>query len=112
MNKLQQFNTALDNGFPKGVFDHLRNFLMASFLLAVGTDQFRDHTRLLFDVVPIKYTGLAVMVFAIMLILLNLYDGIRKISKSKYHLALSLGLIVIYIFLSLRIVVMAWTFRI
>ena len=111
MKKLEQFNAALDNGFFKGIFDHLRNFLMCSFLLAVGTDQFREPTSMLFGYIPSTYSGLGVMVFSIILIFVNLYDGIRKISKSKYHLILSIGLIILYIFLSMRIVTMAWNYR-
>ena len=48
---------------------------------------------------------------ASVLIFFNLYDGIRRISKSKYHFSLTIGLVLIYLFLSVRVIEMAWDFR-
>ena len=42
-----------------------------------------------------------------MLICLNLYDGIRRISKSKYHFMFTIALILLYLFLSVRVIEMA-----
>jgi len=112
MNKLKQLNTALDREFSKAVFDHIRNFLMCAFLLAIGTNELREHTSILYGLVPGQYTGIGVIGAALILIVLNLYDGIRKISKTRYHLIFTIGLIAIYLFLSIRVVEMAWDFRI
>ncbi len=54
---------------------------------------------------------IGVVVLACFLIILNLLDGIRRISRLKHHRALIAGLIVLYIFMSLRVVEMALTFR-
>jgi hypothetical protein len=112
MNKLERFNAVLDRGFCNTVFFHLRNFLMCAFLLAIGTNEFKEHTSILFGYVPSQYSGLGVIGVACILIGLNLYDGIRKISRSKYHLILTVGLVVLYIIFSTRVIEMAWDFRI
>jgi len=112
MKILERFNNVLDRGFAKTVFDHLRNFLMCAFLLAIGTNELKEHTSLLFGFIPRQYSGSGVIGISFILIFLNLYDGIRKISRSKYHLILTIGLVVIYFIFSVRVIEMAWHFRI
>ena len=112
MKKLKQINSALDEGFCKSVFDHLRNFLMCTFLLAIGTNELKEHTSQLFGFIPSQSSGLGVIGISFILILLNLYDGIRKISSSKYHLLLTIILVALYIIFSIRVIEMAWNFRI
>ena len=107
----KRLNTALDSGISKAVFDHLRNFLICAFLLAIGTNEFKEHTSILFGFVSSQYSGLGVIAISCILIALNLYDGIRKISKTKYHVLFTFILILLYLFLSIRVVEMAWNFR-
>jgi len=111
MKLLNRLNAALDAGISKAVFDHLRNFLICAFLLAVGTNEFKEHTSLFFGLVPRQLSGIGVITIACLLIALNLYDGIRKISKTKYHLVSTVVLIIMYLFLSIRVVQMTWDFR-
>ena len=111
MNLFKQLGSALDRGVSKQIFDHVRNFMIGAFILAIGTTEFRQQENQFFDFIPPGYAGLGVIGFAGVLILLNLYDGIRRISKSKYHLSLTLGLVLLYLFLSVRVVEMAWDFR-
>ena len=105
------FHDFLDKGFSKAVFDHLRNFLMCSFLLAIGTTELKEHTNTLFGLLPSTYSGLGVIIISLILFILNLYDGIRKISKSEYHLIFTISLVSFYLFFSIRVVEMAWSFR-
>ena len=111
MKLIERFNDALDNGAAKQIFDHIRNYLIGAFILAIGTTEFRQQENQFLEFIPPGYAGLGVISFAVVLILLNLYDGIRRISSSKYHLSLTLGLVVLYLFLSVRVVEMAWDFR-
>jgi hypothetical protein len=111
MKIIRQIDTALDEGLAKSVFDHIRNFLMCAFLLAIGTAEFNQQTNLFLGLVSSQYSGTGVIGLSLILICLNLYDGIRKISKSKYHLMLTIVLISIYIFLSIRVIEMSWDFR-
>lgn len=80
-NKLEQLNIILDRGFTKAVFDHLGNFLMCAFLLAIGTNELRELTSILYGFIPGQYAGIGVIGVALILIVLNLYDGIRKFQK-------------------------------
>jgi hypothetical protein len=111
MKIIRQINTALDEGLAKSVFDHIRNFLMCAFLLSIGTAEFKQHTSHFLGLVSSSYSGIGVIGLSIILICLNLYDGIRKISRTRYHLILTIILISIYIFLSIRVVEMTWNFR-
>lgn len=104
-------NNALDSGAIKHIFEHVRNYMIGAFILAIGTTEFRQQEHRFIDLIPPGYAGLGVIGFATVLILLNRYDGIRRISSSKYHISLTLGLVLLYLFLSVRVVEMAWDFR-
>jgi hypothetical protein len=62
---------------------------------------------------PIEHTaGILIIVIAITLMILNLGDGIRMVWRLKFHLILSLLLVLTYILIAARIVMLAWDFRI
>ena len=111
MKPLKHLNSALDRGAIKQIFDHVRNYLICAFVLAVGTTELRQQENQFFDLIPPGYAGLGVIFVAIVLIFFNLYDGIRRISRSKYHISLTIGLVVLYLFISMRVIEMAWDFR-
>ena len=111
MKAIKRLNDALDDGGIKQIFDHVRNYLIGAFILAIGTTELRQQGHQFFEFIPPGYAGLGVIIFAAVLILLNLYDGIRRISSSKYHISLTLGLVLLYLFLSVRVVEMTWDFR-
>lgn len=111
MKYFKRFNTAMEDGLSKSVFEHLRNYLMCSLLLVVGLAEWERHTNLFFGLIPSNYSGAGIVGVSCILICLNLYDGIRKISKSKYHSLLILLLIIIYVLLSVRVIELAWSFR-
>ena len=46
---LNRLNAALDKGFVKSVFDHIRNYLMCAFLLTIGTSQFNQKSDLIMN---------------------------------------------------------------
>ena len=111
MPPIKWLNSALDRGAIKLVFDHVRNYMICAFILAVGTTELRQQEAQFFDLIPPGYAGLGVIAIALLLICINLYDGIRRISRSRYHVALISALIIVYLFLSIRVVEMAWDFR-
>ena len=111
MQAFKWLNGALDRGAIKQVFDHVRNYMICAFILAIGTTELRATEPQLFDFIPPGYGGLGVIAVAVVLICFNLYDGIRRISRSKYHALLIAVLIALYLFFSVRVVEMAWNFR-
>lgn len=112
MKILQQINEKFDHGFTKGLFDHIRNLLISAFLLAIGTGQLSETEQMLFRISDGKYAGVGVIAVAFILILINTYDGIRNISKTKMSLLVTAPLIIIYLFFTLKIIEMAWDFRV
>ena len=111
MEPIKRLNSALDRGVIKQIFDHVRNYLICAFILAVGTTELRQQESQFFDLIPPGYAGSGVIFVASILICFNLYDGIRRISRSKYHISLTIGLVLTYLFLSVRVIEMAWDFR-
>ena len=108
---MKSLNRALDRGAIKQVFDHVRNYMICAFILAIGTTELRKDDPQFFDLIPPGYAGLGVVTLAVLLICLNLYDGIRRISRSKHHVVMIIALVLVYLFLSARVVEMAWDFR-
>jgi hypothetical protein len=111
MQVIKRLNSALDRGAIKQIFDHVRNYMICAFILAVGTAELRQPESRFFDLIPAGYGGLGVISIAVLLILVNLYDGMRRISRSRYPVAFIVALVLVYFFLSIRIVEMAWNFR-
>ena len=111
MNLFKQLGSALDRGVSKQIFDHVRNYMICAFILAIGTTELRQTEPQFFGLIPPGYSGIGVVATGIMLICFNLYDGIRRISRTKNHMLLITALVLFYLFFSIRIVEIAWNFR-
>jgi hypothetical protein len=111
MKAINRLNSALDRGAIKQIFDHVRNYMICAFVLALGTTELRQQESQFFDLIPPGYAGTGVIFVAGVLICFNLYDGIRRISRSRYHFSLTIGLVLLYLFLSVRVIETAWDFR-
>jgi hypothetical protein len=111
MKPLVRFNAALDDGLSKSVFDHLRNYLMCSFLLAIGIAETRQQTGLFFGVFMIQYLGMALIGLSCVLFLLNFLDGIRSISKHTFRPVYTVIFIVVYAVTSIGVIELASSFR-
>ena len=111
MQILKNFNSSLDNGLAKAVFDHVRNYMMCSLLLAIGFSGFSDTTELLLNLIPNSYSSISLVALAFVLYCLNLYDGIRVLSKSNYHTIYILGLVALYIAMSVVVIELTSSFR-
>ena len=112
MNLITSLNTALQNGLSKNIFDHIRNFLICAAILAMGMSEIKNHSSLIFGFISSQHSGVGVVGLSGILIALNLYDGIRKLSKSRYHVVLTICLVMLYVFLSLRVIEMSWNYQI
>ncbi|MDH3326436.1 MAG: hypothetical protein OEM38_06955 [Gammaproteobacteria bacterium] len=111
MQTIKKINIALDNGLAKAVFDHVRNYMMCSLLLAIGVSGFGDDSDLLLNLIPNTYSTISLVALSFILFCLNLYDGIRVLSKSSYHTIYIIGLVVIYIAMSVVVIELTSSFR-
>lgn len=111
MKIVKSLDAALGRGLSKEIFDHLRNYLMCAFLLAVGTHEATHHESMLLGLVSSEYAGFGVIGISIVLILLNLYDGIKKLSVLRHRLSITAILVVIYVIMSIRVVELTLNYR-
>ena len=112
MKKFRNFNIALDKGLAKSVFDHVRNYMMCSLLLAIGVSGIDGDNDLILNLVPNTYSSISLVALAVILFCLNLYDGIRVLSKSNYHRGYIFGLVAIYIAMSVVVIELTSSFRV
>lgn len=112
MKILQKINEKFENGFTKSLFDHIRNLLISAFLLAIGTGQLYGTEDMFFTLSDGTYSGVGVIAVALSLVAINIYDGIRIICNAKMHILFTIPVIFIYLFLTLKILEMAWDFRV
>ncbi|MFJ2367331.1 hypothetical protein ACIPIN_27175 [Pseudomonas sp. NPDC087697] len=108
---MTKFGRLLDQGFSKEVFDNLRNLLMCALLLAAGTDSLHSPPSPTFHLFGYWLTGWGLIALAVVLMLLNMCDGLRKLAKTRYHLSLQLVLCLLYVVMAFRIVEIVWNFR-
>ncbi len=102
MKLINQINEQLENGFTKGIFDHIGNLLICAFLLAIGAGQLIGSTDMFFSITQGKYAGVGVIAVALILIAINIYDGIRIISKAQMNILVTISIVLLYLFLSKR----------
>jgi|GEM_PF-1895644 len=112
MKLIKQVNSKLENGFAKNVFDHIRNLLMCTLLLAIGTNQLQEKNEMIFSVTQGKYVGVSIIVFSFILTIINSYDGLRVINKAKFHILIAMPLMFLYLFIIIKILEMGWDFRV
>ena len=112
MKILESLNALISEGRINDVFTNIRNYIICAFILAIGIFELKQQNELLLGLVTSKFSGVAIVGLAFALIILNLYDGIRKISKTKYHKTLTTVLVLFYIFMSISVVEMALNFNV
>jgi len=111
MKLFERFNAALDAGLSKSIFDHVRNYLMCSFLLAIGIAEAKQKTSQFFDIFVMHYSGVALIGLASVLFLLNLLDGIRSISKHDVGQVYTVVFVLMYTITSIGVIELASSFR-
>lgn len=99
-----------EHGGVRAIFDHARNLIVATVIIAAGLQAIRSGPRP--SVIPYPSTaGYVVATIGALLLLLNLADGLRKLSKVEFHLAFQLLVIVTYIVLSWRVAHLILVYR-
>jgi hypothetical protein len=101
-----------DRGGLKAVFDHARNLVVATIIVAAGFETMRrfDSIDLLGLHNPL-FAGYVVAGTGCALIALNFMDGLRQLARLRWHFALQIALSDAYLFFSLRLVQLIIFFR-
>lgn len=101
----------LENDLSAQIFDNVKNLLVCALLFAAGTDTLLGQQPLFIGVFATAVAGWGLIVLSSMLMLLNVSDGIRRLAKLRYHLALQVLLILVYLVVAERVVEIVWGFR-
>lgn len=94
-----------DRGGLRAIFDHARNAVVATLIVAAGLGTTRTHD--LSDLVGVPYpliAGYVVTGLGCALIALNFIDGLRRLARLRWHVTLQIALGLGYLFASFRIV--------
>ncbi len=108
MNAINRF---IDSGEMKALFEHVRNLLVCAMLFASGSYATGDSSRVFLGTIVGTTAGVLIIIVAGILTVMNMWDGVRRLSKLKRPLLLRMVLFVVYLSLALRIVEITWPFR-
>lgn len=112
MKLVEKINNKFERGFAKEIFDHIRNLLICTFILAIGTNQLQEKNEIIFSVSQGKYVGFAVIAISIILIIINTWDGIRVIFNTKLNFPMTCLLIFLYLIIVVKVLLVGWDFRV
>ena len=94
------------------IFMHARNVLTGAAVMAAGmyaASHLSTHGML--GMWNLRFAGYAVAVLGVLLLLLNLASGLRRLAKRRHHLVLRLIAIFLYTALSIRLTQVIIYFR-
>lgn len=94
------------------VFQHARNMLSGSLIVAAGI--YAAHhigSSQLPGLWTVHLAGYLVAASGVLLLFLNLCDGLRRLARRRHHLALRVATIVVYLALSVRLTQVIVYFR-
>ena len=75
----------LDKDLSAKVFDNFKNMVLCALLLAAGTDALRTGHHLFMSPMASGSTGWGLIMISVVLMLLNMSDGVRRLSRLRYH---------------------------
>lgn len=109
----QTLRTALfERGGFTAIFDHTRNLVVATIFVAAGADALKHPASSIFlGVVSIQFASYLIMAAGLLLITLNLMDGLNKLSKVRRPIGWRIILVIVYLIFSLRMAQMIIAFR-
>ena len=101
-----------DEGGVEEIFSHLRNLLIATFIVAAGSYVIKQQADVeILGVLNLEIAGFGVATVGIILVALNMLDGFYKLTKLGSPIALRIALLALYFFISLRLIQFIVLFR-
>jgi hypothetical protein len=102
--------TLFNEGATEAIFKHASNLLVSTLILAAGLHATRSGKSIP-SVINVGAVGYIVAAIGGALLILNLADGLRKLSKLRQHVLLQLLLVLVYAFVSVRVAQLVLAFR-
>lgn len=100
-----------DDGVLRLIFENTRNLAVSSLVTAAGLEVVRTGPGTL-DLAHPTAVGYVVTAIGACLLLLNLLDGIWRMSRLKWHLVLQIALCCTYAFISWRVAQLVLSFKV
>ena len=110
-NSFQQI--AFEGAGLKDVFEHVRNLVLATLVIAAGVhaNAYGPHMPAL-AVFEFEPWGYGVAAVGLILAILNLLDGLYKLAKMNAPILLRVVVIMFYLFFAVRVAQLIYLFRI
>ncbi|MDI2590583.1 hypothetical protein POF45_03930 [Pseudomonas sp. 681] len=108
----RKYLALLDTDFTTQVFDNIKNLLVCALLFAAGTNALHSEHHLYMGVMGSNVAGWVLIAVSTVLLLLNVSDGMRRLSRLRYHTALQVILFLMYLILAERVVEIVWDLRV
>ena len=107
----KRYVALLENDLSTQIFDNVKNLLVCALLFAAGTNTLLGQRELFLGFFASTVAAWGLITLSAVLVLLNVSDGIRRLAKLRYHLALQVVLILVYLIVAERVVEIVWGFR-
>ena len=104
MKIITSFKDFLEKGTVNSIFIHIRNLVYCGCILAAGSFANANPPEWMLGTALAQYSGWVLIGLGILLVLLNLADGLYRLSKLKHSLILTIIFFVIYLAVSITIV--------
>jgi len=101
----------LDKDLSSQIFDNIKNLLACAFLFAAGTSALHSDHEMFLGLLASSMAGWGLIAVSAMLTLLNISDGLRRLSRLRYHTLLQIVVCLLYIVLAVRVVELVWGLR-
>ena len=102
-----------ENGGLKELFDHVRNLLMATLIMAAGSYAIRRGAMVdLFGVLYDELTGFVVLAIGAVLAILNALWGLHQLNNENLHVGIRILAIGLYLVATVRLIQLVVVLRI
>ena len=112
MSVIDTLGKLSNDGILDSIFNHVRNLLYCSILLAIGVSAMRSTSDLSQFGTLTGITGIGCIIAGFLLTLLSLADGVYRLSRYRYSVIANSGLIIMYVLIVLRVTFLAVEFRV
>ncbi len=96
----------------KEIFSHVERMIVGTLFVSAGAHVATNEPMIaLFGYLRHGLIGRGVMLCGVILLLLNFIDGLFKLAKLQWHLAIQIAMSFCYVILSLRLIELILAFR-